>query len=153
MSFFRALFDFSFSEFITNKIIKVLYVISIIIAALASLGMIIVSFTTKEALSIIFAIILAPIVFVLWCIFSRVGYEVMIVLFQIAENVRDFTYFTTKGQKAPMGGGGGGGQPQYAPPAYPQAAYPQQPPAQPQYPQYPQYPQQPQQPPQYPPRQ
>jgi hypothetical protein len=152
MSFFRALFDFSFSEFVTTKIIKILYVIVIIMWALTWFFALIASFFSKSALQIVLSIIICPIAFILCVTFSRVGYEILIVVFQIAENVRDFTYFTTRGQKAPAMGAPV--QPQY-PQAYQQQAYPQQqqPPAAtpPQYPQYPQYPPQ-QQPPQYPPR-
>jgi hypothetical protein len=163
MSFFRALFDFSFSEFVTTKIIKVLYVLSIILAALiwlvAFFGMV-----TQGGIMILVGLIAAPIGFVFQVIFTRVGYELLIVLFGIAEHTRDMAWALTGGRKAPTGPALPQQQPQYPPQpqqyaapqpqqprpqAYPQ--YPQQPPQQ-QPPQYPQYPQQPPQPPQYPPK-
>ncbi len=164
MSFFRALFDFSFSEFITTKIIKILYVIAILLAALAWLGNL-VFFFSQGGLYILLGLIVTPIGFILTVTFVRVGYEILIVLFGIAEHTRDMAWALTGGRKAP--GGPMTPQPQapyppqpqpYMPPqpppqqprqqTYPQ--YPQQPPQQP--PQYPQYPQQPPQPPQYPPK-
>ena len=167
MSFFRALFDFSFSEFITIKIIKILYVIAIILLALTWIGGLI-GFFAQGGLYILLGLIVAPIGFILSVIFVRVIYEILIVIFGIAEHTRDMAWALTGGRKAP------GGplmppqqqapyppqpQPQpYMPPqpppqqprpqTYPQ--YPQQPPQQP--PQYPSYPQQPPQPPQYPPK-
>ncbi len=174
MSFFRALFDFSFSEFVTTKIIKILYVISIILAALGWLFFLITSLASAGGYfgtgvwGVLGGLIGAPIGFVLTVIFSRVGYEILIVLFGIAEHTRDMAWALTGGRKAPGGPalpqqqGPYPPQPQpYNPPqpppqqprpqAYPQ--YPQQPTQQPpQYPQYPQQPQQPPQPPQYPPK-
>ena len=143
MSFFKALFDFSFTEFVTTKIIKFLYVVTMILAALMWLGALIYCFTLGEAAVVIGAIIVCPIAFFLQVIFTRVGLEILIVVFGIAEHTRDMAWAMTGGRKAPAANS----------PIPPQ--YPQQPPA----PQYPQYPQQPQQPPaapqypQYPPQQ
>jgi hypothetical protein len=152
MSFFKTLFDFSFSEYVTTKIIKFLYVVTIIIAALTWLGVLIFSLGQRNALAVIAALILCPIAFVLQVIFTRVGYEILIVVFGIAEHTRDMAWALTGGRKAPPATPPAPVQPQYpayppqpsAPPQYPQ--YPQtppQPPAAQAYPQYPQYPQEP----------
>ena len=176
MSFFRALFDFSFSEFVTTKIIKILYVITIIIAALVWLGFLVAMFASGNGIwGILAGLIGAPIGFVLQVVFTRVGYEILIVVFGIAEHTRDMAWALTGGRKAPAAGPQFPPQPQPQPqyaqqpqpqqyaapqpprpqPQYPPQQYPQQPPQQPpqppqQPPQYPQYP--PQQPPQYPPK-
>jgi outer membrane biosynthesis protein TonB len=150
MSFFRALFDFSFSEYITTKIIKFLYVVTIIIAALVWLGALIFSFTQKSALAVIGAIIFCPIAFILQVIFTRVGYEILIVVFGIAEHTRDMAWALTGGRKAPPTAPPAPPKPQPQYPQYPQQpAPPQTPPTPPvsQYPQYPPAPQPPQQPP------
>jgi hypothetical protein len=153
-SFFRALFDFSFSEFITSKIIKVLYVIMIVLVALFWIAVLIYSFMMpgKNAFSIIASIIIVPIAFLLHIIFMRVGYEILIVIFGIAEHTRDIAWALTGGRKAPSATPPQ--PPQYAQPQYAQQApqqYPQYPPQggqlpqqqPPQNPQYPQYPPQP----------
>ena len=156
MSFFKALFDFSFSEFITTKIIKLLYILTIIIAALVWLGFMVAMFSSKSGiLGVLAGLIGAPIGFAVQVIFTRVGYEILIVVFGIAEHTRDMAWALTGGRKAPPAT-----PVQAAPPrpqVPPQQQYPQYPqqqarPAQPQYPpqqqppqQYPQYPQQPQQ--------
>jgi hypothetical protein len=153
MSFFRALFDFSFSEFVTPKIIKILYVIALILVGLASLGFMIAMFSQGGGW-ILLGLLFAPIMFVLYVIFVRVGYEILIVLFQIAENTRDMAWALTGGRKAPSAAPAQPQYPQYPQQAqYPQQQYPQQQPQSPQQPQQPpQYPQYPQQPPQYPPK-
>lgn len=146
MGFFKALFDFSFSSFITTKIIKFLYVVMVILTALGMIFLIISSIaTSRGSAAWLLVLLFAPIGFILYVILFRMGFELTIVLFQIAENIRDMSWSITKGQKAP---GAGGGLPPS--PVYPQQfGYPPQPP-QPQYPQYPQYPQQPPQQPQNP---
>lgn len=84
--FFAELFDISFSDFITTKIIKVLYVISIVGAALLALSMIVQAFTLQGATAGILAVIISPIVFILAVIGARVYWELIIVLFRIADN-------------------------------------------------------------------
>ena len=84
--FLSALFDFSFSEFITTKIIKVLYGIGIVGAAIGALAFIIGGFSASAGKGILF-LILSPIVFFVYVILARVWLEIVIVLFKIAENV------------------------------------------------------------------
>ncbi len=154
MSLLRALFDLTFSEFVTTKIIKFFYVVSIVLVALFWVIVLISSFFTKNALAVIGALIFCPIGFIVTMIMVRMYDEILIVLFGIAENVRDMSWALTGGRKAPSANPPA---PQYPQPGQyppPQPQYPpQQPPQQPQqqYPQYPQYPQQ--SGPQYPPPQ
>lgn len=82
--FFNALFDFSFSSFITTRIIKVLYILSIVAIGLGALG-IFITLASRGAAGIIGGLILAPIFFVLYVIFARVWMEIIIVIFRIAE--------------------------------------------------------------------
>ena len=86
--FFAALFDLSFSEFITIRIIKVLFVLAIILAGIAAIGIIIRGFAGPEgsAGGGVFALILAPIVFILWVLMARVWLEIIMVIFRIADN-------------------------------------------------------------------
>ncbi|UCE04517.1 MAG: DUF4282 domain-containing protein [bacterium] len=83
--FFSKLFDFSFSELITTQIIKVLYGIGILAAAIVALIFIIWGFQ-GGAFAAIIAIILSPAVFIICTILARVYIEVIIVLFQIKDN-------------------------------------------------------------------
>jgi len=86
MNFLSALFDFSFSEFVTTKIIKILYGILIVLAGVAALVAIISGFTNSVGQGILM-LILSPLVFLLYVILARVWLELVIVIFRIAENV------------------------------------------------------------------
>jgi Domain of unknown function (DUF4282) len=83
--FFGSLFDFSFSDFITIKIIKFLYMLGMIIAALAAIGVIVAGFG-KSIMAGIGALIISPVIFLLYIIMFRVWLEIIIVVFRIADN-------------------------------------------------------------------
>lgn len=87
--FLASLFDFSFSEFITTKIIKILYGIGIFFAGLMALFVIVAAFRESPGYGILGLLILAPLVFLLHVIIARVWLEVIIVIFRIAEYARD----------------------------------------------------------------
>jgi uncharacterized membrane protein YedE/YeeE len=91
--FFGALFDFSFSEFITTKIIKVLYGIGMVLSGIAALVMIVFGFKTSVGTGILF-LILSPIAFLIMAILYRVWLEFIIVIFRIAENTGDMAKMT-----------------------------------------------------------
>ena len=86
MNFLSALFDFSFSEFVTTKIIKILYGILIALAVVAAFVAIIAGFI-DSAWQGILMLILSPFLFLLYVIMARVWLELVIVIFRIAENV------------------------------------------------------------------
>lgn len=86
--FFAALFDFSFSEFITTRIIKILYVVGMILAVLAALGLMVSGFTQSVGVGIL-SLILSPIVFLVYVIVFRVWLEFIIVVFRIAEHTEE----------------------------------------------------------------
>ena len=84
--FFGALFDMSFSSFVTTKLIKVLYILIIILAALGAMVMVGSGFRHGGP-GVIVGILIAPVAFVLWVMAGRVWLELIIVMFRIAENV------------------------------------------------------------------
>ena len=83
--FFGALFDISFSSFITPKIISVLFVIFMILSGLAALVMIITGFMGGIVNGLV-AVVLSPIVVFLYILFARIWLELVVVMFKIAEN-------------------------------------------------------------------
>lgn len=85
--FFQSLFDLEFNEFITKRVVSTLFVISVVVAALFSLGIIIDGFTDSFFWGLIKLLIIAPLVFLLMVIFARVALEVVLVIFRIADNV------------------------------------------------------------------
>lgn len=83
--FFGSLFDLSFTEFVTTRIIKVLFVLCIIGSGLAALGILIGSFKTGAG-GVVVGLIVAAVTFLLSVLASRIWLEVIIVLFRISEN-------------------------------------------------------------------
>ena len=85
--FLGALFDFSFSEFITVKLIKILYILGIIFSTIVAIIFIVSGFNISTGVGIIF-LILSPIIFLLYVILIRIWLEIIIVVFKIAENTK-----------------------------------------------------------------
>lgn len=87
--FFKSLFDFSFSSFITTRVIKILYILFVLGAAIASLVIIIFGFSQSAGTGILNLLIVAPLVFLIWVISARVYLEIIIVVFRIGEDLSD----------------------------------------------------------------
>ena len=86
-SFCKCLFDLSFTEFLTLKIIKVLYMVGIGIAALTGLVILVDAFGNKLAgglLQAVCAIVATGLIIVI----VRIVLELVITLFRIEENTR-----------------------------------------------------------------
>lgn len=83
--FFEKLMDFSFSQFITASIIKVLYILGIILAGLGALAMLITGLMGGGGAAI-GALVIAPLTFIISVIWLRVLLEMVIVIFRIGEN-------------------------------------------------------------------
>ena len=92
--FWAGLFDFSFSEFVTTRVVKVLYVLMVVVAA----GVGVVLFLTgfKNPVNFLFG----PLVFVGYLIVGRISLETVIVIFRLAENVQ-YLADVKKGEGAP----------------------------------------------------
>ena len=84
--FISSLFDLSFSSFITPKLIKVLFVISIVLAAFGSLFVVMTGFQAGGVFGGLGALlIVAPLVFFFYVMYARVVMEVLIVIFRCSE--------------------------------------------------------------------
>jgi hypothetical protein len=88
IGFFRALFDFSFTEFVTTRLIRLLYGIGVVVGA-ASAALAIARGLQVGLGAGIVALIVAPLIFLLVVIIVRVWLEIIIVVFRIAEYLRD----------------------------------------------------------------
>jgi len=84
--FFAAIFDLSFSEFVTIKIIKFLFALAIIASAVMTIILIVGGFATESIAVGVMFLILSPIIFFLYVLMARVWLELIIVVFKIAEN-------------------------------------------------------------------
>jgi len=83
--FFSRLFDLSFSEFITTKVVKVLFIIGIAFGALYTLSLFVAGLS-QGGLTALIAVVGAPILFIITVLLTRIWLEIIIVVFRIAEN-------------------------------------------------------------------
>jgi hypothetical protein len=92
VGFFKALFDFSFKDFITSKLISFLFGAGVIIGAIATVIAIIGAFLGSSQLgSILPAIVtlfVAPLMYLAGVIVLRILLELTMVIFKIEENTR-----------------------------------------------------------------
>jgi heme A synthase len=83
--FLHPLFDFSFNQFVTIKMVKVLYLLSMLSAGVMALSLIIAGFNASVGLGIFALLIGAPLIFFLIVISSRVFLEMILVVFRAAD--------------------------------------------------------------------
>lgn len=86
--FLGSLFDFSFRQFVTPRIITFLFILAIIGSAIGALmiffgGLRIINYAPIRG---IVMLILSPLAFFLYVLFARLWLELVIVVFRIAEN-------------------------------------------------------------------
>ncbi len=82
---FESLFDLSFSEFVTIRIVKFLFVLGLLIAGAYTL-FVGVAMLMQGGLTALFSLVLMPLMFFVCVLGLRVYLEIIIVLFKIAEN-------------------------------------------------------------------
>ena len=83
--FFRSLFDLSFGSLVTPRIIKVIYVITLIGIGLLAILFIISAFGTSSFLGAVTLLILAPIFSLFYIVYARVFLEFFLAIFRMAE--------------------------------------------------------------------
>ena len=128
--FFGSLFDLSFSSFVTIRLVKVLYILTLVLLVLAYLGIAVAIFsgggeeatftsegpfeTTSDdgnpALGVLWLIVIGPLLLFFYLLFYRVIFELIVVVFRIFENTRDQVALLR------AGAGPGGGAPAAAEP-------------------------------------
>ncbi len=107
--FFGSLFDLSFSSFVTIRLVKVLYILTLILLVLAYIAIAVAIFsgggeearftsdgtfeTTDSggnaALGVFWLLILGPLLLFFYLLLYRVVFELIVVVFRIFENTRD----------------------------------------------------------------
>ncbi|WP_404388538.1 DUF4282 domain-containing protein [Humibacillus xanthopallidus] len=84
--FLPALFDFSFNSFVTPKIVRFVYVLATIWAVVMYVIVVISSFTQSVTNGLI-ALVLGPLVAVIWLAVVRIGLEFGISVVRMSEDV------------------------------------------------------------------
>jgi len=90
MGLFGALFDFSFSQFVTTRLVRFLYGMLVVIDVLVTLVVIVRAFGEGAGAGLV-ALILAPILLLILVVITRVYLEIIIVIFRIAEYLREMS--------------------------------------------------------------
>ena len=86
--FMASLFDFSFTSFVTTKIIKVLYVLITVLVTLSWLGYSAIAFQASAVFGLIVLVIIGPLFGIIVLAFWRLVLESFVVVFRIAEDLR-----------------------------------------------------------------
>jgi Domain of unknown function (DUF4282) len=86
--FFGALFDFSFTSFVTTRIIKVLYALILVLTVLTALFYTVIVFRVSAGLGLATLIIGDPLFIIIVMAFWRLVLEAFVVVFRIAEDIR-----------------------------------------------------------------
>ena len=123
--FLASLFDVEFKSLITTKVIKVLYILSMIGIGLVALAFVVAAFNNNAAAGLLVLVIVAPLMSLLYLIYVRVLLEIVIAVFRIME---------TNTELVALQRGSGGGGPGVAAPSPPPPP-PSPPPATPPQPQ------------------
>jgi hypothetical protein len=87
--FLKSLFDVSFSSFVTTKVVKLIYVLTLIWIGLWAIGWIVWAFERNSGLGALFLLVVAPLVSLFIAVYSRMVLEFIIAVFRIAEYQRD----------------------------------------------------------------
>ena len=101
--FLGSLFDVSFSSLITTKVIKVLYVLSMVLLGLGILAVIAGGFSNGGGSGVL-ALVIAPLVGLLYLIYVRVLLELVIAVFRIMETNVELVSLQRGGPAAPPAG-------------------------------------------------
>jgi fatty acid desaturase len=84
-----ALFDFSFDQFVSPKILKFLYGLSMLYAAFIALFLAIAGFKVSIGFGFLALFIGTPLIFLLMVIYSRVLLEMVLVIFRISDHLAE----------------------------------------------------------------
>jgi hypothetical protein len=86
--FLSALFDFSFTSFVTTRIIRVLYILIMVLAVISALVYTIVAFRISAVFGLLTLVIGDPLFIIIVMALWRLVLESFVVRFRIAEDVR-----------------------------------------------------------------
>lgn len=90
--FIGSLFDFSFSSFVTPKVIGIVYGIGIFLTTLGIFGIIIGGFS-QGFFKGLFSLILSPLIGLVWLLFIRIVLEGLIAGIKTADNTSKMTEY------------------------------------------------------------
>jgi len=83
--FFASLFDFGFTSFITLKFLRLIYAVLLVLILLTGVVFFVASIA-QGGLYILFAIVIVPILTLIYLVLTRVSMEMVAIFFRIGEN-------------------------------------------------------------------
>jgi Domain of unknown function (DUF4282) len=86
--FLGALFDFSFTSFVTPKVVKVLYILIVVVVGLSAVGFALSVLATNVGLGLIVLLIGAPLYFLVVTALYRITLEFFMVIYRMAQDIR-----------------------------------------------------------------
>jgi TM2 domain-containing membrane protein YozV len=123
--FIASLLDPSFTTLVTTRVIRYLYILLLVLFGIGLLAFIVASIASGSAAQIVVALIIGPLVALLYIIYARVILEVILAIFRILESSREIAFVQRQQLALLQQQQGAGGVPPV--PAYP--VQPPQPPA------------------------
>jgi hypothetical protein len=94
--FFGALFDTRFDNLITPSLVRFLFIVSMILLTLAYVVWVVAGFASKASTGVL-ALVLGPLIALLYLILIRVYLELIVVLFKIREAAEETAENTRRG--------------------------------------------------------
>lgn len=94
--FFQALFDMSFTNLITLRFLRVIYMIAVVFTGIGALIFVATSFSQNGGAGILALILVVP-AWLLYVVLIRVSLEVIAVLFKISDNTQRMANSLDKG--------------------------------------------------------
>jgi Domain of unknown function (DUF4282) len=130
--FFASLFDTSFSSLITTRVVRVVYVLTLVVIGLVALAFVLEAFTTSAAAGVLTLFILAPLVSLVYVVYARVFLELFIAIHRLVEYNGELVALTRRQMGLPPtapGPAAASAAPPPAGPAAPESSEPMPPPA------------------------
>lgn len=90
--FIASLLDPSFTTLVTTRVIRYLYILLLVLFGIGLLFFIIASIASGSAAQIVVALIIGPLVALLYIIYARVFLEVILAIFRILESSREIAF-------------------------------------------------------------
>lgn len=97
----KALFDLSFTRFVSPSIAKVVYVLVMIGLAVLYLVVVVASFTTSTAFGVLMLLVGGPLIVLIYLCVARLGIESLIATIRIAENTAELVRVQHAQQQIP----------------------------------------------------
>lgn len=106
----KDLFDFNFDNFVTPKIVKIVYILIVIGLAVTYVAIVVAAFASEPVVGFLTLIVIGPLVVLIYLALARMGLESLLSTIRTAQNT---------GELVRLAGGNAAGGNAYAGSAYP----------------------------------